>query len=298
MRERLFVYGTLRKDSPQPMAKLLVKNSRFLGTAFTQGALYDLGRYPGMILSDKPDHITYGELFELTDPEKVLNSLDEYEECSKNYPKPTLYERKCCLVTHGEGTSAEAWCYVYNRHVDGHILVPDGNYLTYLENKEKGDQVHRFMESDWQAFRTIRLKALASNPEVFLSTLAKEDAFDDLYWQDYLKGNNAVFCLGGTNMPYGMAGIYNGDGTGHIWGVWITPEKRQEGQSGLLLEACKNWAENHPDIYRIAASARISNKASLQMLKCIGMRKQDSTEIIWPDGTTETMVNLSVELRA
>lgn len=296
MTERLFVYGTLRKDSPQPMAKLLVENSRFLGTASTQGALYDLGRYPGMVPSNNPDHTTFGELFELTNPQKVLGPLDEYEECSENYPKPTLYERKLCQVRQESGETVDAWSYIYNRNVDGHIFVQDGDYMAHLSGKGDDEQVYRFMESYWQTFRSIRLKALTINPEVYCSTLAREKAFEDAYWQDYLKDNTAVFCLGSTDNPYGMAGIFTKDGIGHIWGVWIAPEKRSAGQSRFLVQACKKWAENHPDISEIAASARQTNVASIYMLESIGMTIKDKTENVWSDGKTEPMVNLTLNL--
>lgn len=296
MTEYLFVYGTLRKDSSQPMAKLLVENSRFLGTASTQGALYDLGRYPGMVISDNPDHVTHGELFELTDPQNVLGPLDDYEECSDNFPKPTLYERKICSVLLEDGNRIEAWTYIYNRKVEGHFFVREGDYMAHLATKGATGQVFRFMESDWQAFRKIRLQALVTNPEVYCSSFAREEAFEDDYWKGYLKENTAVFCLGHTDDPIGMAGIYIEEGIGQIWGVWIDPERRQAGQSKLLVQACKNWAEHHPDITGIAASARQSNEASIRMLKSIGMTIKDTTENVWSDGQSEPMVNLTADL--
>ena len=133
MPEYIFVYGTLRKDSPQPMARLLVSHSQYIGEASIQGALYDLGRYPGVL--EHQGYRTFGELFRLEEPEKILPPLDDYEECSAAYPEPTLYLRKLCPVLLEDGSTVDAWVYVYNRQVTGCTLIEEGRYLEYLEGK-------------------------------------------------------------------------------------------------------------------------------------------------------------------
>ena len=60
----LFVYGTLRRQSPHPMARYLARHARYVGTARVAGRLYDLGPYPGMLPAAEADDFVHGDLFD------------------------------------------------------------------------------------------------------------------------------------------------------------------------------------------------------------------------------------------
>ena len=51
--EYLFVYGTLLRQSQSPMSSLLLANSRFIDKAYIRGSLFDIGEYPGLVISEK-----------------------------------------------------------------------------------------------------------------------------------------------------------------------------------------------------------------------------------------------------
>jgi gamma-glutamylcyclotransferase (GGCT)/AIG2-like uncharacterized protein YtfP len=74
----LFVYGTLRSRYTNQYARRLAANATLLGEARVHGRLYDLGDYPGMLLSAAPDEWVVGELYELRDA-ALLTGLDAYE---------------------------------------------------------------------------------------------------------------------------------------------------------------------------------------------------------------------------
>src|SRR4051812_45548450 len=65
MTSNLFVYGTLMRGFDNPMTKLLARNAEFCGPARCQGRLYLVTWYPGMVLSDDPGDVVFGELFSL-----------------------------------------------------------------------------------------------------------------------------------------------------------------------------------------------------------------------------------------
>jgi gamma-glutamylcyclotransferase (GGCT)/AIG2-like uncharacterized protein YtfP len=134
--ERVFVYGTLRKESSQAMAKLLVSNSKFLGEGHIVGALYDLGRYPGLLVGPDKIDAVYGQVFELTNTELVLSKLDYYEECSDDFPKPHMYQRMQCSITLADNSELSAWVYVYQRDVGECVHIPGGDYMAYLSQKK------------------------------------------------------------------------------------------------------------------------------------------------------------------
>ena len=99
---RLFVYGTLRRGSPNKFAKLLEANSRFLGNARMPGQLRQFSNYPGVVLSDQPGEFVEGELFELQDP-SILVVLDEYE--------GSEFQRVLATVSLDDGQELETWVY-------------------------------------------------------------------------------------------------------------------------------------------------------------------------------------------
>jgi gamma-glutamylcyclotransferase (GGCT)/AIG2-like uncharacterized protein YtfP len=75
----LFVYGTLRSESPHPMARRLRSGAKLIGKASAAGALYDLGYYPGATFA--PGHKTrvLGEVFIVHSASRLKTALDLYE---------------------------------------------------------------------------------------------------------------------------------------------------------------------------------------------------------------------------
>ena len=65
--DRLFVYGTLMRGFDHPMAQLLSRSADFLGEATCRGRLYLIKHYPGLVLSDDPAEVVFGELYRLRD---------------------------------------------------------------------------------------------------------------------------------------------------------------------------------------------------------------------------------------
>ena len=63
--DRLFVYGTLMRGFDHPMAQLLSRSADYLGPATCRGRLYLIKHYPGLLLSDEPSDIVFGEVYRL-----------------------------------------------------------------------------------------------------------------------------------------------------------------------------------------------------------------------------------------
>ena len=112
--DRLFVYGTLMRGFDHPMAKLLSVNADFLGEARCRGRLYLIKHYPGLVLSEDPADVVFGELFRLRDRDALLREFDMYEACGEGFPQPTEYLRQMLSLTLADGSAMDAWTYVYN----------------------------------------------------------------------------------------------------------------------------------------------------------------------------------------
>lgn len=122
LNDLLFVYGTLRRASAHPLARLLASKSEWLGVAEFRGLLFDVGSYPGAVPSNDPTHRVRGEVYRLTDPVTILALLDRYEEFGEEFPDPNEFIRTRQAVVLG-GTRIEAWIYLYNHPTDDLALL-------------------------------------------------------------------------------------------------------------------------------------------------------------------------------
>jgi gamma-glutamylcyclotransferase (GGCT)/AIG2-like uncharacterized protein YtfP len=125
---RLFVYGTLKRCSPHPMAKFLAERGRFLGEARLRGRLFDLGRYPGMQPAQAEDEWVYGDLYDLAHDPAAWVELDAYENAES--PQPSFFERALETVAAADGQMVEAFVYWFVGDVSKAKRVVSGRYLT------------------------------------------------------------------------------------------------------------------------------------------------------------------------
>jgi gamma-glutamylcyclotransferase (GGCT)/AIG2-like uncharacterized protein YtfP len=125
----LFVYGTLMRGYAHPMAQLLSRSADFLGEARCRGRLYLVKHYPGLVRSDDPGDVVFGELYRLRAPIELLREFDMYEACGEGFAAPTEYIRQMLPVTSGDGAASEAWTYLYNWPVAHLPRIASGRFL-------------------------------------------------------------------------------------------------------------------------------------------------------------------------
>ena len=126
--DRLFVYGTLMRGFDHPMAQLLSRSADFIGEACCRGRLYLVKHYPGLVLSDDPSEVVFGELYRLRQPAELLREFDMYEACGEGFAEPTEYLRRMLSVALRDQT-AEAWSYIYNWPVARLPRIASGRFL-------------------------------------------------------------------------------------------------------------------------------------------------------------------------
>jgi gamma-glutamylcyclotransferase (GGCT)/AIG2-like uncharacterized protein YtfP len=125
----LFVYGTLMRGFDHPMAQLLSRSAAFLGPARCHGRLYLIKHYPGLLLSEDPANVVFGELYRLRQPNELLREFDMYEACGEGFAEPTEYIRQMLPVTLDGGDVREAWTYIYNWPVANLPRIASGRFL-------------------------------------------------------------------------------------------------------------------------------------------------------------------------
>jgi gamma-glutamylcyclotransferase (GGCT)/AIG2-like uncharacterized protein YtfP len=128
MTHHLFVYGTLSPRHAPPEIAAAVGRLRPVGQASVRGRLYDLGEYPGAILSEKSRSLIRGEVFELPDDPNTLSSLDNYEGFEPNKPRSSLFLRRARSVNMDDGSRLRCWVYIYNGTTRGAEPLRNGRY--------------------------------------------------------------------------------------------------------------------------------------------------------------------------
>ena len=133
--EFIFVYGTLRKHSANPMHQVLAQNCEYLSDACMQGKLYEVRGYPGVIESANENDKVIGEVYKVNknDSERVLSVLDTYEGCTAAFPAPHEYIRQKLPVSLAAGGTVSAWVYLFNHDVTNLQQLESGDYLTFIK---------------------------------------------------------------------------------------------------------------------------------------------------------------------
>ncbi len=130
--EYLFVYGTLLSSIDTPMSVFLMGNSENVGKGSVLAKLYDLGNYPGIVLSNIKTDKVYGQVIKVLNPLPIFKELDNYEGVGTHFRSPNLYKRELIDVLLDSDTTIKCWVYIYNLPVEPSSFIASGNYLDYL----------------------------------------------------------------------------------------------------------------------------------------------------------------------
>lgn len=128
----LFVYGTLLTDLRHPEGEKLRALATFMGKGRVSGILFDIGEYPGLVISEQEGSAVFGEFYDLSACPNHWAELDEYE--GINDSDSQEYAREKVLVTTTDSTLT-CWTYIYKGIVQNLKPIKSGNYLSYLEKK-------------------------------------------------------------------------------------------------------------------------------------------------------------------
>src|ERR1700709_927884 len=126
MNNLLFVYGALL-DNDNEFAVFLKNNSKFYSEGKLKGKLYDIGEYPGAVFYSDDESYIYGSILELTNIEKVLPVIDEYEGYGDDQIQPNEFIRALANIETDAG-SVSCWLYLYNLPVAGLPVIESGRY--------------------------------------------------------------------------------------------------------------------------------------------------------------------------
>ena len=132
MNSHLFVYGTLKSTASSVLGRdmrlRLRREARVVGPASIVGQLYDLGRYPVLVINGGMTDRVHGELIEISAPAITFPWLDAYEGIGRNASGADEYQRVEQSVEQAAGGAMTAWVYVYQKPIAGLPRIQSGRW--------------------------------------------------------------------------------------------------------------------------------------------------------------------------
>jgi gamma-glutamylcyclotransferase (GGCT)/AIG2-like uncharacterized protein YtfP len=127
-RERIFLYGTLRREGSRDVRKFY-GGAEFVAPAKVRGVLHDFDQYPGLRLAGDAGWVI-GELFDVTPG--TLTQLDEWEGIDPSVPDAGEYRRVRLVAEREDGAAKECWGYEIAREkcVDRPV-ISSGDWIAY-----------------------------------------------------------------------------------------------------------------------------------------------------------------------
>ena len=97
---------------------------------------------------------------------------------------------------------------------------------------------------DWEAFRVLRLRALADAPTAFGATLAEAEAQPESVWRSRADGPGPLVMAYDGDVPVAMGGLFVPPDSveSFVWGMWVAPEARGCGLGARILAALVDHA--------------------------------------------------------
>lgn len=139
----------------------------------------------------------------------------------------------------------------------------------------------------WQEYKSIRLEALKTNPELFGSIYAKEVLYSQDDWISLLENDaRAIFALYHLDLLIGLTGVVlNRDNQSEaiLISSFIKKVHRGRGLSQLFFQARIEWARQK-ECDKVIVSHRAGNEASKAANQRFGFVYSYSKESLWPDG--------------
>lgn len=106
--------------------------------------------------------------------------------------------------------------------------------------------IHRATEDDWALVRDVRLRALRESPEVFGSSLAREESFRESHWRMRVRTGPTWVAVDDEKVGRGLVSMIQEPGSPvddrHVVALWVAPEVRRQGVGWALLDAVRATA--------------------------------------------------------
>lgn len=109
--------------------------------------------------------------------------------------------------------------------------------------------IRQLEADDWQLLRDVRLRALTSDPDAFLTTHAEAAQSTEELWRTRaaVRVDGAAFVLDHDGRGEGLVSCFVADDPSTVFlvGMWVAPAWRGTGVARGLVERVVDWARAH-----------------------------------------------------
>jgi len=155
---------------------------------------------------------------------------------------------------------------------------------------------------EWEAFRSIRLMALRTEPGMFFSSFEHDSALGADEWRGWLATQTqCVFGVFAGGTLVGITAVYthrdDPDGQTALLGTsYVQPAYRGRGLARLLYETRLAWIRSRGTFRRVVVSHRRSNEPSRRAIERYGFALTGSEPRTWPDGAVDDELLYALDL--
>jgi ribosomal protein S18 acetylase RimI-like enzyme len=145
--------------------------------------------------------------------------------------------------------------------------------------------IRRAEPSDWEAYRSIRLRSLREEPAAFASQYETEAGFEPDRWRERLTAGAAYLAFDDDHGLVGTAaGLQIGDGITLVVGMYVAPHARGQGCAHQLLDAIADMAARRQD-ERLILEVSESNARAVRSYRCYGFKETGRRRAMHRDPT-------------
>jgi len=141
-----------------------------------------------------------------------------------------------------------------------------------------GFVVRRIRAEEWEAYRTLRLKALANDRIAFGSSSEHESQYTGAQWREMAeKGARSTSSyISVAEVPnHGLVGMSVGalvEGRAWIFGMWTEPGWRGQGIGGALIDSAIAWLHQQRPAEPILLDVNPRQTAAVRLYESRGFR--------------------------
>jgi ribosomal protein S18 acetylase RimI-like enzyme len=148
-------------------------------------------------------------------------------------------------------------------------------------------------ETDWPAFKEIRLRALRDAPQAFAQTYASAAAYPDSLWRERLReaatGQSWIVFARLDGALVGMLGAFRtaddrAHGRATIYGTFVDPAARRSGVGRRLMAALLAKLAADPEVTVARLSVNATQLAAVRLYEAVGFRMVGEEVTILGDG--------------
>lgn len=167
-------------------------------------------------------------------------------------------------------------------------------------SRHNGVEIVRLPITEWQSYKSLRLRALKEDPQAFGSSYEKEIQHPDEKWQSRLADNELLVFAKMNGLVVGMMGAFQTDSdkisnSATVYGVYVSSEARGKGISGKLIEELLNLLKGN-DIATANLTVNKDQQAAVGLYKKYGFWVTGEEESIMGDGLKHTELLMAKKL--